>query len=151
MIIRSLHSYVHLRRLVAYSIYSKLTSTMSLSNILLDRRPLARPRRPRKLRRWRRWRRQRPISELPLGIWESWMKEIPKWWKRSRGDKSTFFLVGAQEHGLKGLLEPNQVRTLTSKDCKFKFFFCAQADILQAENWTNKVIEVHASLTGPSH
>ena len=30
------------------------------------------------------------------------------------------------------------MRTLTGKDCKFKFF-CAQAGILLADNWANKV------------
>ena len=57
-------------------------------------------------------------------------------------------ICGVQEHGDKGSLEPNQVRILTGKDCKYKFFFCAQqsghggAGILLAESWADKVIEV---------
>ena len=49
---------------------------------------------------------------------------------------------GVQEHRFKGSLEPNQVRNLTVKDCKFKFFFRAQAGVMLAKNWAYKVTEV---------
>ena len=50
-------------------------------------------------------------------------------------------ICGVQEHRFTGSLEPNQVDTLTDKNCKFRFF-CAQAGILLPDNWPDKVIEV---------
>ena len=47
-------------------------------------------------------------------------------------------ICGVEEHGFKG----PQVRTVMGMECKFKFF-CAQAGILLAETWADKVIEVH--------
>ena len=51
-------------------------------------------------------------------------------------------ICGVQEHMFTGSLEPKQVRTLTNKDWKFKFFFCARTGIMLSENWADKVIEV---------
>ena len=48
-------------------------------------------------------------------------------------------ICGVQEHRFTG----SQVHTLTDKDHKFKFSFYAQAGILLAKNWADKVIEVH--------
>ena len=42
---------------------------------------------------------------------------------------------GVQEHRFTGSLEPREVCTLTGKDCKFKFFFGAQAGTMLEENW----------------
>ena len=47
-------------------------------------------------------------------------------------------ICGVQEYSFKG----TRVCTFTGRDCKLKFFFCAQAAMLLAENWDDKVIEV---------
>ena len=54
-------------------------------------------------------------------------------------------ICGVQEDGFKDA----QVRTLTGKDCKFKFF-CARDGIVLAENWADKfyLLKYSASLTG---
>ena len=60
--------------------------------------------RPIKPRRVRILRRPRPISELPLGIWEPWMEEVPKWWILCLGDESTS--VVCRNTDLRVLLNP---------------------------------------------
>ena len=57
-------------------------------------------------------------------------------------------ICGVQEHRWKGGITANQVRTLKGKDCKYRFYYCAQesglggAGVLLAESWADKVIEV---------
>ena len=75
-------------------------------------------------------------DQYPLGIWEPETEETAKWWRHSWGDK---MICGVQEHRFRGSLEPNHVRTLKGKDCKFKYFFCAQAGMMLAENCTVEV------------
>ena len=91
---------------------------------------LAKTKKTKRLRRWRRWRRPRPISELPLGIWEGTLDiregEVMETLSRQQID-----FCGVQEHRLTASLESNRSvlfwsRTANSSSSVHKPVWCWQ-------------------------